>query len=255
MRKREKPLYGIIVAALLAVLFIIVSVPRVAHETIETEAQDTIVPVPFCISPYDSLFKVYADTLGWDWKLLAAVAYVESKFDTAAVSEVGAKGLMQLMPVTALAMGIPEGCEKDPEQSIRGAVGYFAYLSHMFRRIPNEERIHFILASYNAGFGHIQDAMRLAQKYGKNRYVWYDNVETYLLLKNDSVYYTDSLCRNGKFMGLETCSFVKKVTRKHKDYLLREERHMQLPPTLVPLLSDTLLVYSEKTGQKDVSKD
>ena len=187
---------------------------------------DSILPV-FRISPYDSIFRVYADTVGWDWKMLAAVAYVESKFDTAAVSNVGAQGLMQIMPVTARAMGIPEGMESDPDESVRAAAEYFAYLSHLFRRVPENERINFVLASYNAGFGHVHDAMRLAHKYGRNRYVWNDNVETYLRLKSDSIYYTDSLCRNGRFTGLETTLFVRKVQRKYSEYTLREEIFLQ----------------------------
>jgi membrane-bound lytic murein transglycosylase F len=92
--------------------------------------------------------------------------------------------------------------------------------------VPEGERINFVLASYNAGFGHIQDAMRLASKYGKNRYVWNDNVESYLRLKNDSVYFTDSLCRNGRFNATETILFVRRVQHKYGEYRLQEEMVM-----------------------------
>ena len=134
---------------------------------------------------------------------------------------------MQMMPRTAYAMGVPEGMEHDPAESVRAATDYFIYLSHLFRRIPENERINFVLASYNAGFGHVHDAMRLANKYGKSRYVWNDNVETYLRLKNDSLYYTDSLCRNGRFQGTETILFVRRVQHKYSEYRLREETFMQ----------------------------
>ena len=229
MRKRGKLTFitsGIIVAIVVALVALR---PVVSSQSCEENAavvSDSILPV-FRISPYDSIFRVYADTVGWDWKMLAAVAYVESKFDTAAVSNVGAQGLMQIMPVTARAMGIPEGMESDPDESVRAAAEYFAYLSHLFRRVPENERINFVLASYNAGFGHVHDAMRLAHKYGRNRYVWNDNVETYLRLKSDSIYYTDSLCRNGRFTGLETTLFVRKVQRKYSEYTLREEMFLQ----------------------------
>lgn len=231
MRKRGKLTFitsGIIVAIVVALLMVALR-PVVSSQSCEENAavvSDSILPV-FRISPYDSIFRVYADTVGWDWKMLAAVAYVESKFDTAAVSNVGAQGLMQIMPVTARAMGIPEGMESDPDESVRAAAEYFAYLSHLFRRVPENERINFVLASYNAGFGHVHDAMRLAHKYGRNRYVWNDNVETYLRLKSDSIYYTDSLCRNGRFTGLETTLFVRKVQRKYSEYTLREEIFLQ----------------------------
>ena len=224
MRKREKTVY-IIAIALVTAIFAVSIPPRLSLEhVVEEDSLEVEMPdLVFRISPYDSIFRTYADTIGWDWKMLAAVAYVESKFDTSAVSAVGAQGLMQIMPVTARAMGIPEGMEHDPDESVRAAAEYFAYLSQMFRRVPSSERINFVLASYNAGFGHVQDAMRLADKYGKNRYVWNENVETYLRLKNDSVYFTDSLCRNGRFVGTETILFVRRVQHKYGEYRLREE--------------------------------
>lgn len=241
MRKREKTVY-IIAIALLTAIFT-VSIPpmtSVGHDVQPDTLSTQDVENFFRISPYDSLFRVYADTIGWDWKMLAAVAYVESKFDTAAVSAVGAQGLMQMMPRTARAMGVPEGKENDPGESVRAATDYFIYLSHLFRRVPELERTNFVLAAYNAGFGHIYDAMRLANKYGKDRYVWNDNVETYLRLKNDSIYYTDSLCRNGKFSGIETTLFVRKVQHKYSEYRMREEAFMQAhQPADEPLQEST----------------
>ena len=229
MRKREKTVY-IIAIALVTAIFTVSIPPMTSIEHIAPvealEAEEDMAP-EFRISPYDSLFRVYADTVGWDWKMLAAVAYVESKFDTAAVSAVGARGLMQMMPRTARAMGVPEGMESDPAESVRAAAHYFVYLSRLFRRVPEGERVNFVLASYNAGFGHIYDAMRLANKYGKDRHVWNDNVETYLRLKSDSIYYTDSLCRNGRFTGVETTLFVRKVQHKYSEYRLREEAFLQ----------------------------
>lgn len=225
MRKREKIAY-IAGVAIATVLFIVNTKPKLTIADVSVASDTAVVAdtVPiFRVSAYDSIFRAYADTIGWDWKMLAAVAYVESKFDTSAVSSVGARGLMQIMPQTARAMGILEGMEHDPDESVRAAAAYFEYLSHLFRRVPEGERINFVLASYNAGFGHIQDAMRLASKYGKNRYVWNDNVESYLRLKNDSVYFTDSLCRNGRFNATETILFVRRVQHKYGEYRLREE--------------------------------
>jgi membrane-bound lytic murein transglycosylase F len=232
MRKREKIAY-IAGVAIATVLFIVNTKPKltIADASVASDTAVVADTVPiFRVSAYDSIFRAYADTIGWDWKMLAAVAYVESKFDTSAVSSVGARGLMQIMPQTARAMGIPEGMEHDPDESVRAAAAYFEYLSHLFRRVPEGERINFVLASYNAGFGHIQDAMRLASKYGKNRYVWNDNVESYLRLKNDSVYFTDSLCRNGRFNATETILFVRRVQHKYGEYRLQEEMAMSGEP-------------------------
>lgn len=170
------------------------------------------------ISHYDALFKKYAPEIGWDWRLLASLAFNESNFDTTAVSWAGAKGMMQLMPSTARAMGVPEGKEHNAEESIKAAVKYLGLTSRSFSKIPEDERIKFVLASYNSGIGHVFDAMALAEKYGKNKYVWYDNVEPYILLKSNEEYFTDSVCKHGYFRGLETYNFVRDITQRFERY-------------------------------------
>ncbi len=164
------------------------------------------------ISHYDQLFKKYAKEIDWDWRILASLAYTESNFDTLAVSWTGAKGLMQLMPHTARAMGIPSGQEQNPEESIKAAVKYIAATASSFSHVTNpDERIKFLLAAYNAGIGHVLDAMALAEKYGKDKYVWEDNVDKYILLKSNEEYFNDSVCKNGYFRGVETYNFVNEV--------------------------------------------
>ena len=171
------------------------------------------------ISHFDHLFKKYAAEIGWDWRLMASLAYNESNFDTTAVSWIGAKGLMQLMPKTAKAMGVPEGKEQDAEESVKAATKYIALLGRSFTKVtdPNE-KIKFILGSYNAGVGHVFDAMALAEKYGKNKYVWDDNVEIYILLKSHEEYFNDPVCKNGYFRGRETYNFVKDILGRTKMY-------------------------------------
>lgn len=170
------------------------------------------------ISHYDHLFKQYAPEIDWDWRLLASLAYTESNFDTTAVSWAGARGLMQLMPRTARAMGVPEGKEQDAEESVKAAVRYIKLVTKSFGSIPEPERIHFVLASYNSGQGHIMDAMALAEKYGKNKYVWYDNVEKFILLKSNEEYFTDPVCRFGYFRGVETYNFVREIMGRYQMY-------------------------------------
>ena len=171
------------------------------------------------ISHFDHLFKKYAAEIGWDWRMIASLAYNESNFDTTAVSWIGAKGLMQLMPKTARALGVPEGKEQNAEESVKAATKYLAQLGRSFTKVTNpEEKIKFILASYNAGIGHVFDAMALAEKYGKNKYVWDDNVETYILLKSHEEYFNDPVCKNGYFRGRETYNFVKDILGRTKMY-------------------------------------
>ena len=122
------------------------------------------------------------------------------------------------MPATARAMGVPPGKEQNPEESIKAATKYIAATAKSFSKIPQEERINFILASYNYGIGHVFDAMALAEKYGKNKYVWRDNVENFILLKSNEEYFTDPVCKNGYFRGIETYNFVRDITARFEQY-------------------------------------
>lgn len=170
------------------------------------------------ISNYDPIFKRYAKEINWDWRLLASLAYTESNFDTAAVSWAGARGLMQLMPATALHMGVPPGKEQNPEESVKGAVKYISITNKYFAKVPEEERMKFVLAAYNSGIGHVFDAMALAEKYGKNKYMWDNNVDTYLILKNHEEYFSDPVCKNGYFRGIETSRFVSEILQRFNRY-------------------------------------
>lgn len=162
------------------------------------------------ISPYDSLFQVHADDFHWDWKLLAAVAFKESRFDPEAEYK-GAQGLMQLMPTTAARMGHEEGGGVDSH--IRTATRYLAKLDTMWRRqVPNsDQRMRFVLASYNAGPGHILDAQRLAGKLGLDPKRWDGNVERALTLLNRPRYFLRPEVRTGFCHGDLTFWYVRDI--------------------------------------------
>lgn len=171
------------------------------------------------ISIFDHLFKVYAATIGFDWRLLASIAYQESRFDTTATSWAGARGLMQVMPQTFTGMGENIRDINDPEASIRAAAKYLKTMNNSFKSIEDQhERMKFILASYNAGIGHIYDAQALAKKYGKNPHVWTGSVDEFALLKSNPDYYTDSVCRFGYFRGRETYNYVIAVLGTYEYY-------------------------------------
>lgn len=171
------------------------------------------------ISYYDDLFKKYAPQINWDWRILAALVYTESNFNSKAVSWAGAKGLMQLMPATSRAYGVPAGMESDPEESIKAGVKYIAELQKIFFKVNDSDRIKFVLASYNSGIGHVFDAMALAEKYGKDKYLWDGNVAVYMLLKNKEEYYKDPVCKNGYFRGVETYNFIRDVMTRADVYI------------------------------------
>jgi len=179
-------------------------------------------PVPIIslhqISSFDHFFKEYAQKINWDWRLLASISYQESRFLTDRVSWAGAAGLMGLMPKTAETFGLAADQIYDPEKNIMAATGFIKKLNQMFTSIDNEnERIKFIVASYNSGPGHIYDAQALAEKYGKNSKNW-DDVEEYLKLKNLPEYYNDSVCKSGYFRGTETINYVQSVIERWRYY-------------------------------------
>ena len=172
------------------------------------------------ISPFDDIFRQYADSV-CDWKMLAAIAYVESRFDTAARSYRGAQGLMQIMPATyrhTLArMGVPDTMAQSVELDVRVAVKYMDELSRLFSFMNEKERINYILGSYNGGSNHIFDAMRIARKKGINRYNW-NSLAPVLASLSDSAVYNDSDCQYGAFDATETLQYVARVKRKYNEY-------------------------------------
>lgn len=174
---------------------------------------------PGAISPYDHVFKKYAQEMGWDWRLLAAIAFSESGFDPNATSWMGARGLMQVMPKTARSFGVNEGDLGDAEVSIRVASKILKELDGIMRsRTSAGERIKFVLAAYNAGSGHVTDAIALAGKYELNPRVWNENVEQAMLWKMDPEYYNDSVCSNGYCRGTEPVDYVVKVLNCYELY-------------------------------------
>lgn len=167
------------------------------------------------LSDYDHLFRRYAGDIDWDWRMLAAQAYTESRFNPRAKSFAGARGLMQIMPRTGRAYGLRDA--NNPEQSVRTAVRLLADLDSLLAgKVPDgRERVKFVLAAYNGGIGHVYDAMRLAEKLGYNPAVWDKNVaETTLLLANPA-FYNDPVVKYGYLRGRETYNYVDRIMSFH----------------------------------------
>lgn len=170
------------------------------------------------ISHYDHLFKKYAPVARWDWRLMAAQCYQESCFDPKARSWAGACGLMQIMPSTASHLGLPMSSIYDPEHNVRAAAGYIKELSGYFRNVPSQtERRLFVLAAYNGGYFHIQDAMALARKHGKNPSRWRD-VAYYVLALERPEYYNDPVVKYGYMRGSETVDYVDRIRQRYAQY-------------------------------------
>ena len=132
------------------------------------------------ISSLDNFFKQAGKVTGWDWRLIASVAYQESKFNPEIQSFGGAYGMMQFMPNTGPHYGVYP--DSPPEVQIIGGAKKLLADEKSWSEIPDPlQRKKFALASYNSGRGHIMDAQRLAKKHGLNHLVWDDNGETMLL--------------------------------------------------------------------------
>lgn len=175
------------------------------------------------ISIYDDIFKRHAKITGYDWRLLASIAFNESTFNNDTVSWAGACGLMQLMPSTAKSLGVEPETLYDPESNILAAAKLLqslddALISHVKDK---DERMRFVIASYNCGLGHIYDAIALADKYGLDSRKWLGNVSEAAIMKSRPQYYNDPVVKNGYFRGWETAEFVDKVISVYNYYSLQ----------------------------------
>ena len=170
------------------------------------------------LSPYDSLMRVHADSLGWDWHLLAAVMYLESRFHIEARSSRGATGLMQMMPRTAASYGVTNPL--DPEMNIQAGA---QLLSSLIRRYYNvgadmTERYKYALAAYNAGIGRIDDCISLARHLGVDPSYWNNIVEQVLPQMSDENIQETGAVQLGPFRGTQTQAYVEKTIATYERF-------------------------------------
>ena len=156
---------------------------------------------------FEALFRRVARASGYDWRLLAAIGYQESHWNPEAVSPTGVKGLMMLTNDTASLVDIAD--RTDPEQSVVGSARYLRFLDG---QIPEEVRMPdrqwFILAGYNVGFGHLEDARILTKRLGGNPNIWRD-VREHLPLLAQSKYH--STLKHGYARGREPVAYVDNI--------------------------------------------
>ena len=178
------------------------------------------------VSMYDDLIREYSSNINWDWRLLASLICQESQFKPDVTSVAGAYGLMQIMPVTGRNFGID--ITASPKNNIKAGILFISWLNELFEsKVPDpQERLYFILASFNAGPGHVLDAMRLTEKNGMDPQKWKGNVAIWLLKKSEPQYYLDSVVRNGYFRGKESVKFVSEVLDRFEHYknIIPQER-------------------------------
>jgi membrane-bound lytic murein transglycosylase F len=156
---------------------------------------------------YREIIETESEKYGFDWRLMAAVVYQESRFDPGAKSITHVRGLMQVTRAAAEEMGIND--RKDPVQSIRAGVRYLDQMYHRFEQVENEyQRLLFALASYNVGYGHVLDAMAIARDKGLNPHVWNSLKQTLPLLSKPEYY---NKTKHGYARGWEPVQYVKRI--------------------------------------------
>jgi len=140
------------------------------------------------VSPFDDLLQKYARKYKFNWLLLAALSFQESRFNQNRVSEAGAVGAFQVKESTAKEpyVGIfPIRGEKYTENNIHAGVKYLAWIKKSFfdsiPKMREKDRIRFSLAAYNAGPARILKAMKAAKKKGLDPLRWFRNVELIMI--------------------------------------------------------------------------
>ncbi|MCZ6826625.1 MAG: membrane-bound lytic murein transglycosylase MltF [Gammaproteobacteria bacterium] len=160
-------------------------------------------------------FQQSAAIVGMDWRLLAAVGYQESHWNPKAISPTGVRGIMMLTQPTARQLGIKNRI--DPVQSISGGSKYIReMMSRIPERIPEPDRTWLALASYNVGWGHIEDARIITEIRELNPDSWAD-VRSSLPLLTQKKWY--SRVRRGYARGWEPVHYVDNI-RSYYDVLV-----------------------------------
>ena len=124
---------------------------------------------------------------------MKAIITVESRWNPRATSKSGARGLMQLMPETAAALGVKDSY--DPEENIRAGVKYLGELNKQFRHLSWRERQTHVVAAYNAGPNLVKEAgdyrkVPKAVRYASKVMATYDELRDQ---KNSEFAYLDRL--------------------------------------------------------------
>jgi membrane-bound lytic murein transglycosylase MltF len=123
-------------------------------------------------------FQTYGTKYDVDYLLMAAQGYQESQLNQSAKSQVGAIGVMQVMPATGNDLKVGDITQIEP--NIHAGVKYFRFMMDEFYKDEPMTPINkglMTLASYNAGPGRIRQLRRETQKRGLDPNVWFGNVE------------------------------------------------------------------------------
>lgn len=159
-----------------------------------------------------NLFKQAGAETGIDWRLLAAIGYQESHWNPEAESPTGVRGIMMLTKATAKQQNLSN--RLDPAQSILGGARHLLWMEERIpSRIQGEDLLWFTLASYNIGYGHLEDARVLTQRQNGNPDRWEDVKQRLPLLTIKEYYKT---LKHGRARGKEPVTYVENIRYYHR---------------------------------------
>ncbi len=152
-------------------------------------------------------FRRYAEEYDFDWLMVAAQAYQESRLDQNVRSRVGAVGVMQLLPSTAADpnVGIPD--IENLENNIHAGVKYLRFMRDRYFAEDGPDDLNATLlsfAAYNGGPTRIVRLRRETAELGLDPNVWFDNVELVV----------------SKRIGRETVQYVSNIYKYYVAYRL-----------------------------------
>jgi membrane-bound lytic murein transglycosylase MltF len=153
-------------------------------------------------------FRQYSDKYDMDYLLMAAQGYQESRLDQQAKSQVGAVGVMQLMPATGKDMRVGDIAQE--ETNIHAGVKYMRFMVDQFFANEPMDKVNkglFAFAAYNAGPGRIQSLRKVAEKRGLDPNKWFNNVE---IVASEKI-------------GRETVTYVSNIYKYYVAYKLATE--------------------------------
>ena len=192
----------------------------------EMDVTNFLIRTRTVLPQYLRLFKQAQESSGVDWRLLAAISYQESHWDTYSTSPTNVRGLMMLTEDTADRLGVTD--RLDPKQSIPAGARYLLLLKdNIPSRIPEPDRTWLALAAYNIGIAHLEDARVLAERLNLNPDAWADIKKTLPLL-NKAEYY--SQLKYGFARGGAPVIFVESIRTYYKILEKYEQKHTPALP-------------------------
>ena len=166
------------------------------------------------LSQYDSLIARYATQAGFDWRLIAALVFEESRFDHTRMSPRGAYGLMQVTEVAAREVDVEDFFT--PPGNLEAGVRYLQFLLQQFPDGQTQDRLALALSGYLLGPGRVRAVQRLAHALGYDPHCWKGSVESVFPLLEDSRYYRQV---NATFIpGGEAVQYVNAILKRYALY-------------------------------------